>query len=118
MARQYEPNPKHKPGPLQHGTLCPEDLTRADAQRLLEEAVPDPTSQGTGSLWIYDQGWVFCARATDAQRDVWHGYPVPGCDVPKEVMQLFKEKGWVDRRAARAVREQLSIPDAWPAEEP
>jgi hypothetical protein len=27
-------------------------------------------------------------------------------------------KGWVDRRAARAVREQLSIPDAWPAEEP
>lgn len=116
MARRYEPNPKHKPGPAGVGSLCPEELTIEEAQGLLEQAITDPTTSGAGSLWIYSRGWVFRARPTDVARDVWHGYPVPGCDVPKEVMQEFRQRNWVtDRKVMRAIYEQRSLPGRWPS---
>ena len=60
---------------------------------------------------------MFRARPTDAERDVWHGYPVPGCEVPKEVMRRFREEGWDDRRGMRVLYQQRAIPEVWPASE-
>ncbi len=111
---RYEPNPKHKTGHDPRASLCPHELTVADAQALLERSVEDPTTQGEPSRWVYDQGWIFRARLTSGPQQTWHGYPVKGCEVRKEVMAVFLQRGWIDRAKRAELYAQQALPARWP----
>lgn len=94
--------------------MCPTELTLADAQALLERSIEDPTSQGEPSRWVYDRGWIFRARLTSAQQQTWHGYPVKGCEVRREIMQEFLARGWIDRTRRAQLYAQQQLPARWP----
>jgi hypothetical protein len=91
---EYEPNPKHKPAaPGRRGTRCP---TGVDAGRLLKGSV----LKGSKRYATNGQA-AFCAQCHDAQRDLWHGYPINWYEVPPSILHEWINEGTVDRRTVR-----------------
>lgn len=115
--RRYEPNPKHKHGPQQHGSECPEQITTEEAQRMLDDAIADPADEPR-CYWYLKGAWVFKAYATRIEEGVWHGFPVLGSEVRAPVLKAFLERGWIDRAQRRALVEQRERPTTWPGQLP
>lgn len=91
---RYTPNPKHKEPwqPGRRGSLCPSDIGRECASRLLQDSL----QHGRHRYAVKD------GRAFAGQQDgtgAWHGYPVGWVEVPAPIRQRFHEMGVVDRRA-------------------
>src|SRR6266498_794827 len=92
----YEGNPKHKePWQLgRRGSLCPREITLAEAQELLN------TSVAIGSVrYATSNGKAFCAR--EHRTGMWHGYPVSWREVPALVRQNWEREGVVKRSDIR-----------------
>lgn len=102
---RYWPNPAHKKETTAEGpprwnpdkSRCPDDMTVAERQQLLEGSVPEnPDAAGSRrfALRRTQSGleW-FAARLTrfDDGVPVFHGYPEPA--VPARVLRVFLERG-------------------------
>lgn len=108
--RQYEPNVKHK-WPQGFGTLCPVEMATDEAKRLLLAAVAVP--EEGHALWAVEGDWCFVARPTRLEEDVWHGYPVPGSEVPNSVWKALIAAGTIDEHRKGRLRKQKALPTAW-----
>lgn len=94
----YEPSDKHKL-PWQRGrrgSLCPDEITLEDAQRMLTEGLALP---GADKRFGTDGERAFCAQEHAPGR--WHGYPVGWEEVPPTLREAFRAKRGVGRRAQR-----------------
>lgn len=99
---QYEPNPKHKPLPTpgRHGSICPQGV---NALALLSE------SDLYGKKRYATNGSeAFCAQCHDADRNLWHGYPVSWAEVPPRIRLMWVESGKVSSRTIRRDRRRLA----------
>lgn len=98
MPRRYRKNDKHKRGTSGDGpprwfpsrdTLCPDDISTALAQELLNGGVEgaDEAHPGARALYAMYQGEFYKAycEGTDGPDEVWHGYPVRRELVPRQV---------------------------------
>lgn len=99
---QYQPNPKHKPLPTpgRHGSICPQNV---DAQALLSESHLYGEKR-----YATDGSAAFCAQCHDADRNLWHGYPVSWAEVPPRIRQMWVGTGKVMRRTIRHDRRRRS----------
>jgi hypothetical protein len=88
----YECNRKHKE-PWQRGrkgSLCPREITQAQAQALLAGSILDGRKRyGTHA------GKAYCAQCHQDER--WHGYPVAWREVPDRVRHILVDGGLVTR---------------------
>ena len=112
MPRKYQPSSKHK-SPKGFGTLCPSDLELATSQALLESAV-----QVGAALWAVSGPWCFKAFQTfphGPDPEIWHGFPVVGCEVPEDVIVALRSAGQIDLHQCRSIRKQRVLPGAWAA---
>jgi hypothetical protein len=94
----YRPNPKHRE-PWQRGrkgSLCEKELTLEDAQRLLDESVPDPS--GKKRYAVRNERAYAGAEARPGD---WHGWPVGWVEVPPLVRIGFERAGKLSNRARR-----------------
>jgi len=106
MHRLYQQNPKHKVGARGGGpprwfpdaaSKCPEDLTEATAQLLLESSVEavDEVHPGARARFAVHDGRVFKAypHVVSDTEEIWHGYPLPDHDVrtqvPSRILRQF-----------------------------
>lgn len=113
-SRIYEPNPKHKRGTCGEGpprwfpsrdSLCPDSLTTATAQALLDESVEgvDPSHPNGRARYSLHEGELYKAYSTETRRvgdedvEVWHGYLVRRALVPRQVparvLREFQRRG-------------------------
>lgn len=93
----YECNRKHKE-PWQRGrmgSLCPKEITQAQAQDLLAASIPDGKKR-----YATHAGKAYCAQCHQDER--WHGYPVIWREVPDHVRNVFVKSGLVTRREMRS----------------
>lgn len=101
---------KHEP-PSGFGTWCPR-LPAGRASELLAGAVADPGPGGDSTkLYAVDGEWCFVAHPSDATGDVYHGYPVPGAEVPERVLRRLVAAGRLTRGACNRLRRQQSLPE-------
>lgn len=79
---RYQPHPKHKHIPSRgpKGSLCPRGMTMDDAQRLLDESIPEKPP-GRHRYAFRDGQW-FGGLPGSPSGDVYHGYPVEEHEVP------------------------------------
>lgn len=117
---RYWPNPAHKrqtteAGPpvwRPHKTLCPDDMTVAERQQLLETAVPetpdDPRSRrynvrrGGRGLELYDFKWT---QDVDGDPE-FHGYPTTYLD--SKILRQLRDDGTIaDVEYKRLVKRQV-----------
>lgn len=105
---EYQENPKHKRGCVGQGpprwfpsvdSLCPDDLTRSDAQELLLSSVEGRDSahpNRRARIAVDDRGRFFKAYSSDGGR-TWHGYPVRRdlvhLEIPSKVLREFVKSG-------------------------
>lgn len=108
MSRIYKPwREKHK-WPKGFGSWCPR-MPEGRAQSILEDAIADP--EGGSKLYGYDRGWCFVAQPTRA--DEYHGYPVPGAEIPEQVFRAFIEAGKITSAQRRRLRKQAALPSGY-----
>lgn len=90
---RYEGNPKHrKPWqPGRRGTLCPDDIDRAIAQRLLADSALEGAKR-----YAVHEGRAYCAQ--EHRPGLWHGYPIGWEDVPEHLRRRWLREGRVRRR--------------------
>jgi hypothetical protein len=91
-ALTYKPNAKHKEPwqPGRKGSLCPKDLSLADAARLLKESQQVGTSR-----WAVSKGRAFKAKPHEDGK--WHGWPVGWVEVPASLRIRWVREGAVSR---------------------
>ena len=107
----YEPWVEKHKAPMGFGSLCPE-VSKDRAQELLHVAVLDP--KGTSNaLYAIDGEWCFVARPTRVEEGVFHGYPVPGCEVPNRVLRQLEDDGRITRAERIRLRSQRALPDTY-----
>jgi hypothetical protein len=97
----YEPNPKHKQ-PWQRGrrgALCPQEITLAQAQALLDGSVTD--AQNPRTRYATDGRHAYCGRPHRESAGLWHGYPVPFVDVPATILKAWQGRGEVSHSIVR-----------------
>ncbi len=105
--RQYEPSKKHK-WPKGYGSICQRCVSEDHASKLLQTAVFGPTDGARKKLYAVCGEAVFVARR---EGSAWHGYPVPGSEIPPAVIKLWREETRVDLRTARRLLKQQAIPE-------
>lgn len=113
QARTYRPwIEKHKP-PHGYGSWCPE-MPDGRAQALLAQAIPDP-DPGSSSTKLYavDREWCFIAQPTRLEIGEYHGYPVPGSEVPDRVLRELESVGRITRAERTRLRRQTKLPEAY-----
>lgn len=108
MPRTYSPNPKHK-WPKGFGSLCPPHLCDDEACALLRRAIP--SKYEANALYVIDGDWCFEARPTRIEIDEWHGYPVPGFEVPADIFTSLRAAGELTEGDVKRLRKQRALPD-------
>ena len=84
------------------------------AQQLLEEALPDPDPGSQSSkLYAVSGDWCFVAQVTRSEIHEYHGYPVPGAEVPERVLRSLQESGRISASDRRRLRQQKSLPERY-----
>ena len=106
--RRYEPNPKHK-WPKGFGSLCPKTLPPERISALLADAIAADDAPDA-PLYAVEGDWCFEARPTRLSEGLWHGYPVPGCEVPPRVFTRLRERGDLTDARVRRLRTQRFLP--------
>ena len=116
MALTYVPwKEKHK-APHGFGTWCPQ-LPDGKAQLLLEGAVADPAPESRShKLYAIDGDWCFVAQPTRIEEGEYHGYPVPGAEVPERILKLLQKAGLISPATRRALRRQTNLPTGSPGQ--
>jgi hypothetical protein len=111
VPRTYQPwVEKHKP-PMGFGSWCPK-MPEGRAQALLDEAIADPDPQAMGGkLYAVDGDWCFVAQPTQVEREIYHGYPVPGAEVPERVLFALERVNRITRGQRNRLRRQAALPD-------
>src|SRR5690606_39156946 len=106
MPRTYVPyREKHK-WPKGFGSLCPSKMPETLPQEFLERAV-HVEGVGENKLWFASGEWCFCAHPSpQIGVDVWHGFPVIGCEVDERVLRRLLEEGMMTPRERRRLRKQ------------
>lgn len=100
---------KHK-RPAGFGTWCP-PMPEGRAQQLLANAIPDPEeATGSAKLYAVDGEWCFVAQPTQLDEEIYHGYPVPGSEVPERVLRQFKKAGRITVGQLNRLRRQVALP--------
>jgi hypothetical protein len=113
MPRSYVPWPEKHKWPKGYGSLCPR-MPDGEPAGLLARAISLP-EVAANALWVASGRWCFCAhRSPHAGPDAWHGFPVIGGEVDERVISALLERGVVTAREARRLRQQRSLPEAWP----
>lgn len=107
--RKYEPNPKHK-WPKGYGSLCPRSLDSADVDALLQDAVLVETGEAP-TLYAVKENWCFEIRPTRLEVGLWHGYPVPGFEVPHDAFVQLREAGRLTAAQVKRLRRQRELPE-------
>jgi hypothetical protein len=83
-------------------------------QQLLEEAIPDPDSEsGSSKLYAVSGDWCFVAQVTRSEPNEYHGYPVPGGEVPERVLRKLQDLGRISARDRSRLRRQKSLPERY-----
>ena len=114
----YRENRKHKRG-VQGGpprwnpdpdSLCPDDVTSAEASNLLGDSVPgkDDSRPDRKARYAMDsQGRMYkgYCEGADAAGEYWHGFPVPEerirLEVPARVLRRFMMDGKISQARYR-----------------
>ena len=89
----YVPNPKHRE-PWQRGrrgSLCPKEISPAQAQQLLDQSVPDGEKR-----YAVHEGRPYCGQSDGAGG--WHGYPVGWKEVPSKLRTRWQNEQRVRKR--------------------
>ncbi|MFH1921118.1 MAG: hypothetical protein ABIP48_14715, partial [Planctomycetota bacterium] len=84
--RRYEPWVEKHKRPLGFGSLCPDEMTGEEAQELLDRALSMDDQHGSALLAAKGE-WLFVARPTRIEDEIWHGYPVPGAEVGEDKLK-------------------------------
>ena len=112
--RTYRPWVEKHKAPHGFGTWCPE-MPAGRAEELLQRAIPDPDPNARGhKLYVVDGVWCFVAQATRLETAEYHGYPVPGSEVPERVLKALVEQGMITAETRRLLRRQGELPEACP----
>ncbi|MBV8044557.1 MAG: filamentous hemagglutinin [Pluralibacter sp.] len=82
----YVPSPKHAPG----GWGTPMDLSDSQAQDVLNSSI-----QGGKQKYGLSDGKLYEFQPDNAGG--WHGYPVPGTEVPPKVLREFLARGDISK---------------------
>jgi len=84
------------------------------AQELLDQAIadPDPDSK-SGKLYAVDGEWCFVAQRSEVSGELYHGYPVPGGEVPERVLyEMFRAERF-PRGVLNRLRRQSALPERY-----
>lgn len=111
--RTYKPwEEKHKP-PRGFGSWCP-TMPEGRAQALLDQAIPDPDPEsGSAKLYAVSGDWCFVAQVTRSETNEYHGYPVPGAEMPERVLRALHELGRLSPRDRSRLRRQRNLPERY-----
>ena len=94
--RRYDPSPKHAEGGF--GTLM--DLDDATARRVLNEGITGPNGK---QVYGFHDGKIYEFQPDNVGG--FHGYPVPGTEVPNQVLRQWRDAGVItDAEYRRFVR--------------
>jgi len=118
----YRENPKHKLGAASGGSVrwyptsdsvCPEDVSLADAQKLLKDSVEgkDFSHPGKSARYALDQSGRFFKGYSEDGGATWHGYPVREHLVPQQVPSRVMRE-FVNRGLLTAARYRKLLGDA------
>lgn len=89
-------------------------MPEGSSQELLDRAVPDPDPDSNSTkLYAVVRGWCFVAQPTDLSNGVYHGYPVPGCEMPERVLKALERAGSITRADRARLRKQPSVPESF-----
>jgi Domain of unknown function (DUF4157)/Bacterial protein of unknown function (DUF922) len=91
--RPYAPSPKHAPG----GWGTPMDLDDATAQTVLNGATPGPNGR---QMYGFHNGKLYEFQPDNVGG--YHGYPVPGTEVPPAVLRHMENNGVMTAAQRRA----------------
>jgi filamentous hemagglutinin len=86
--RPYSPSPKHEPG----GWGTEMDLDSATAQRVLSEGILGPNGR---QVYGYHNGKMYEFQPDNV--GAYHGYPVPGNEVPTAVLRTLRDAKIITR---------------------
>lgn len=110
MARIYEPwVEKHKP-PRGFGSRCP-PMDQSRTALMLSQAVADPNSNREPPTLYYAQGEAAFAAHEHAPGR-YHGYPVPGREVPPAALRELRERGHITDVEFKRLLKQAALPDS------
>jgi hypothetical protein len=84
--RKYVPSPKHEPG----GWGTPMDLNDTTAQAVLNAGVPGPNGK---QIYGLHDGRIYEFQPDNVGG--FHGYPVPGTEVPPAVLRQWRDQGLI-----------------------
>ncbi len=115
MDRRYEPSAKHK-APLGFGSHCPK-MPPEKSQTLLESAILEPDKPNGSKLYAVWGDWCFVAQPTRSELGTYHGYPVPGHEVPPSVLRTFQTRGDLSREQRLRLQQQTSLPERDPGDD-
>jgi hypothetical protein len=111
--RTYKPWVQKHKRPQGFGSWCP-PMGEGLAQQLLQRAIPDPDPERSGNkLYVVDKGWCFVAEPTRAEIGEYHGYPLPGAEVPERVLKQLEQTGIISPGERRRLRKQRALPEAY-----
>ena len=82
------------------------------AQDLLDRAIQVPDADQ--ALWAAQGQWCFTAKPTRVDDQVWHGYPVIGCEVDPRVLEALVQAGQLTPQQRRRLEKQRELPESWP----